>query len=110
MRQAMDRKSQITNLRFVLLLCLLVAGCSATNAAIHWYVLGSSSQRNEVIHYAGTGFVSVDASSRSADLDIMRADLKMRDHAGDLIDPIGDCRITGSASADANNAMVEQYL
>lgn len=84
---------------------------AATNSAFHWYVLGSSSDADtQVLHYAGTGFVKIYPTSVAADLVIERAELKLKDRLGDMTDPVGVARIAGSASAIANNRMVQQYL
>jgi hypothetical protein len=83
----------------------------ASNAVLHWYVYGKTvGNQIGVVHYIGTGTVSVDTDATGAAIDIIRADLKLADKHGEIRDPFKAFRITASFHADYKPARVQQAM
>ena len=67
----------------------------ADNAVLHWYVYGKPDETGTaLLHYVGTGAVSVSPDSSGADVIIHRAELRLTDRRGNLRDPLADFRIS----------------
>jgi hypothetical protein len=84
-----------------------------TNAAIKWYVIGRN-QPQDILEYAGTGFVSFQPESDGvARLSIRNALLKPATEAnarGSLTDPVGHSRIEGEIMAQSDDRQVSRVL
>src|SRR5205085_820671 len=82
---------------------------AASNASLHWYVLGSTTAvGTSIIHYAGTGFVAVVPNGSGAEVTIQNAVLKVIDHQGELVDPLQSFKIEGKFDALADQASLRQ--
>lgn len=82
---------------------------SATNATLHWYVIGSTNP-GDVLEYDGTAFVSLDLNSEGADLTVSNARLKPVACRGDLCDPVGPSTLSGTIRATNSAPRVRQAL
>jgi hypothetical protein len=83
----------------------------ASNAVLHWYVYGKTvGNQIGVVHYVGTGTVSVDTDSTGAAISIIRADLKLADQHGEIRDPFKAFRISAAFHADNKPARVQQAM
>ena len=80
---------------------------SATNAVLHWYVMGNA---GEVLEYAGTAFVALDRGSESTDVAVSNARLTPVACRGNLCDPVGPSTLSGKLSAVNNLQRVRQAL
>lgn len=84
---------------------------AATNAALHWYVLGGpTAQGASLIHYAGTAFVAVVPNGPGAEVTIRNGSLKVVEHHGELVDPLKSFKLSGRFDAVANDARVKQLM
>ncbi len=84
---------------------------AATNAALHWYVLeGPTVSGTGMIHYAGTGFVSVVKNGPGAEVIIRNGTLKLAERRGDLVDPLHEFRVDGKFDAVSDDVRVRQML
>ena len=80
------------------------------NAALKWYVIGDRSPQ-DVLEYAGTGFVSWKAEDDThARVWIQNALLKPVENHGEPTDPVGPSRMEGSIVARANSRRVTRVL
>ncbi len=68
-----------------------------SNAVLDWYVYGGGSA--SMIHYTGSGHVSIDAGKAKAVVDIRHAELKLADRFGSLQDPFKSFSVDGSITA-----------
>ena len=84
---------------------------SASNATIHWYVLGNQPEtRADVLEYCGTAFVSLDDSGGTTELTISSATLEPVACRGGLCDPVGRSSVRGTFTAHNDRRRVEQVL
>ncbi len=83
---------------------------AASNASIHWYVMGSD--RTQMIEYSGTAFVYASKAmwGDKLKLRIDNARLKPCVSRGNLKDPVGAARIEGTIYATDNHRIVSQLL
>ena len=89
----------------------MVKESSITNAIVHWYVFsGEGSNGTDMVHYEGAAFVTLDAKANSAKINIGDGQIAARSIKGDLKDPVGPSRITGTILAVRNDARVRDLL
>jgi len=72
---------------------------SASNATVHWYVIGTSPKDSGVLEYAGTAMVVVEPGEGSTELSIRTGNFKAVACRGTLRDPIGSASLHGSVRA-----------
>jgi hypothetical protein len=83
----------------------------ANNAVLHWYVYGKPTSTGVgVLHYVGSGSVSVSTNSTGADVVINHADLKLADQHGEIHDPFQAFQIKTSFRAQTDPARLNQSL
>jgi hypothetical protein len=82
---------------------------AGVNAAIDWYVLGSDEQQ-DVIVYEGAGVVTVNGSGRQRQVVITDGTVRPKEARGEMQDPIGRSRISGTFTADVNRTRVRETL
>jgi hypothetical protein len=83
----------------------------ANNAVLHWYVYGKPrSTSMGVLHYVGSGSVSVSTDSNGADVTINHAELKLLDQHGQINDPFQAFQIRTDFRAQADPARLQQSL
>jgi hypothetical protein len=83
----------------------------ADNAVLHWYVYGKPNPYGTaVIHYMGTGAVSVATDNEGASVTIHNAELHKVDQFGDLRDPLVDFRINSHFRAVDDLQHAKQIL
>jgi hypothetical protein len=68
------------------------------------------SAESDKIDYAGAGFVGVYPNKTGASVLIRNANLAVREHSGDLVDPLGKPSITGTFDVVRNDGMVRDVL
>ena len=84
---------------------------TSTNATINWHVRSNMPEaENDKIDYAGAGFVGVYPTKTGANILIRNANLAVREHTGDLVDPLGKPSITGNFDVVRNDGMVRDIL
>jgi hypothetical protein len=84
---------------------------SITNAIIHWYVFGGEGSRStDMVHYQGAAFVRINPGSKTASVQIGDGQIAAREVRGDIVDPVGPSRISGSLVAVRNDARVRKLL
>ena len=84
---------------------------SSTNAAIDWYFISNHGLSTQsVVHYQGGGFVTVNASTKSAAVDVRSAALYPAKSSGSLRDPFGTSNVTGSFVALSDPGEVRDLL
>jgi hypothetical protein len=84
---------------------------TSTNATINWYVRSNMPEADkDKIDYAGAGFVGVYLNKTGANILIRNASLAVREHAGELVDPLGKPSITGNFDVVRNDGMVRAIL
>src|SRR5207248_3182385 len=89
----------------------MVRESSITNAIVHWYVFnGESSGGTDMLHYQGAAFVQLSTKGDTAQIIIGDGQIAPHQTRGDLKDPIGPSRITGTVSAVRNDARVKDLL
>jgi hypothetical protein len=89
----------------------MVKESSVTNAIIHWYVFGNDGSRGvDMVHYEGAAFVMLDDGKNKTDVTIGDGQLAPRQIKGDLRDPVGPSRITGSITAVRDDSRVKSLL
>ena len=83
----------------------------ANNAVLHWYVYGKpTSTGMGVLHYIGSGSVSVSTDSTGADVVINHADLKLAERHGDIHDPFQAFQIKTDFRAETDPARLNQSM
>ena len=83
----------------------------ANNAVLHWYVYGKpTGSRVGVLHYVGSGSVSISTNSTGAEVTINHAELKLADRHGQIHDPFAAFGIKSVLHADINPALVQQSI
>jgi hypothetical protein len=89
----------------------MVRESSITNAIVHWYVFNTdASGGNDMLHYQGAAFVKLTPDGDKADIVIGDGQIAPHQMRGQLKDPIGPSRITGSVTAVRNDARVKDLL
>jgi hypothetical protein len=84
---------------------------SITNAIIHWYVFGGEGSRaSDMVHYQGAAFVRISPGSKTAHIQIGDGQIAVREVRGDIVDPVGPSKISGSLVAIRNDARVRKLL
>jgi len=84
---------------------------SASNATIHWYVIGNRRESAaDVLEYAGTGFVLLDEAQSGTELTIRDAAVRPVACHGKLCDPLGPCNLQGTLRVVADQQRVRQAL
>jgi hypothetical protein len=84
---------------------------AATNASLHWYVLGgATAEGTSMIHYAGTAFVAVATNGPGAAVTIHNGSLKFVERHGDLVDPLKAFKIDGKFDAVEGDARLAEIL
>jgi hypothetical protein len=84
---------------------------SASNAAIHWYIMGNTTaSAGDVLEYAGTAFIVVDQQANQTELQIRNASMRPVACRGGLCDPIGPITFQGTIRATENSQRVRQAL
>jgi hypothetical protein len=82
-----------------------------TNAAIDWYVIAhEASDRPEILHYEGAGYVMLDEGGKTTSVEIRDGSMKKIDLRGDLKDPLGPSRLSGTVKAQRNSPLVRSTL
>lgn len=81
---------------------------SASNATVHWYVLGR--QPGDVLEYDGTAMVVVSTDERGAELSIRSASIHPVARRGTLRDPLGTATLHGSLHAADNPVQLVNVL
>jgi hypothetical protein len=82
-----------------------------TNAAIDWYVIAhEASDRPEILHYEGAGYVLLDEGRKGTSVEIRDGSMKKTDLRGDLKDPLGPSRLSGTVKAKRNSQFVRSTL
>lgn len=82
---------------------------AATNASLHWYVMGSPENHEvDFIHYQGTAFVAVARHGDEARVTIRNGSLKNAGHRGELNDPLKSFRMEGTFDAVIDAAAVRR--
>jgi hypothetical protein len=82
-----------------------------TNAAIDWYVIAhEASDRPEVLHYEGAGYVLLDEGRKATSVEIRDGTMKKTDLRGDLKDPLGPSHLAGNVKAQRNSSFVRSTL
>lgn len=82
------------------------------NAVLHWYVYGSPAGGGppSLLHYVGTGFVTLNDAGDGADVSVTHGTLSLRDRHGDLRDPLGTFTVDGSFHAVTGDRQLAQTL
>lgn len=89
----------------------MIKESSITNAIVHWYVFsGEGSRGNDMLHYQGAAFVTLDAKRDTARVIIGDGQIAPRLVKGNIKDPIGPSKITGTVLAVRNDARVRELL
>jgi hypothetical protein len=84
---------------------------AATNASLHWYVLGgATAEGTSMIHYAGTAFVAIATNGPGAEVTIHNGSLKFVESHGDLIDPLKSFQIDGKFDAVEGDTRLAEIL
>lgn len=79
---------------------------AATNASIRWFVF----RGDDLVEYAGTGFVSLDPDDDTTKVTIRNASLAPVAKQGSLQDPIGAARFEGKLIAKNDRRRVDDLL
>jgi hypothetical protein len=83
----------------------------ADNAVLHWYVYGKPDDHGTaLLHYVGTGKVSVSPDGSGAGVYIHNAELHLTDHHGNLRDPLVDFIIHTHFHAMTNPQQYDQVM
>ena len=82
------------------------------NAVLHWYVYGSPSGGGppSLLHYVGTGFVTIDDAGDGADVAVSHGMLSLAERYGDLRDPLGGFTVAGSFHAASSDTQLTETL
>jgi len=85
---------------------------AATNAVVHWYVLGAGGAHESanLLHYTGSGYVKVILSRTDARVTLANISLRLRERRGDLTDPLGPATLSGEFSAKVSDTNVKALL
>ena len=82
------------------------------NAVLHWYVYGSPAGGGppSLLHYVGTGFVTIHDAGDGADVTVANSSLSLRERHGDLRDPLGTFTVDGSFHAVTADRQLAETL
>lgn len=84
---------------------------SASNATIHWYVMGNRPDSGgDVLEYAGTGFVLLGDTDNGTELTIRSAAVRAVACHGKLCDPVGRANIHGTVRVITDQRRVRLAL
>jgi len=84
---------------------------SSSNATLHWYVLGNTTQTaNQVIEYSGTAMVVLEQDGSDTLCSIRGASMRMVAKRGTLSDPIGLASLKGTIRATDNPPIARRVL
>jgi hypothetical protein len=81
---------------------------ASINAVLNWYVFGGGF--DSIVHYTGSGHVSISPHGRDATVDIRRASMKLADKTGPLQDPLGDFTVDGAIDAVNSPIQFQQAI
>jgi hypothetical protein len=82
-----------------------------TNAAIDWYVIANQeSDRPEVLHYEGAGYVILDPGRGATSVEIRDGSMKKSNATTGMADPIGPSNLRGKIKARRNPQIVRDTL
>jgi hypothetical protein len=87
---------------------LKVSDAAASNASVHWYVLGG--QPKGILEYTGTAFVSTTSFSDLIRVHVQNAQVKALPTTAGLYDPVGPSKLEGAVFAHENAKIVNQLL
>jgi hypothetical protein len=89
----------------------MVKESSVTNAIVHWYVFnGEASGGTDMVHYQGAAFVKLYPNGGTAEVMIGDGHIAPRQVRGEMTDPVGPSRITGTIIAVRNDSRVKELL
>jgi hypothetical protein len=82
------------------------------NGVIHWYVYGSPAGGGppSLLHYVGTGFVTIDDAGDGANVRVQHGSLSLVERFGDLHDPLGTFAVEGSFHAVTSEKQLNETL
>jgi hypothetical protein len=83
---------------------------AATNASIHWYVLGDSADQGGMLEYTGSGLVLTDDASDGATVKVVKAWMKNATQTGGMTDPLGPSMMTGKIRATTDQQHLTAVL
>ena len=83
---------------------------ASTNAALHFFVTDPSSTEPCYIHYAGTGFVTVEHDGPTAEVRIRNATLARLESRGPIGDPLQKFNLSGDFKATLDGHKVDAVL
>lgn len=81
----------------------------AANACIDWYVMGDAGS-DDLLLYQGAASVTIDPGDKATRVTIRSGDLKPSVTRGNLSDPLGSARVSGTFVAINNDARVHELL
>jgi hypothetical protein len=89
----------------------MIKESSITNAIVDWYVYSPEfTHRTDMLHYQGAAFVQLKPKGDTADVIIGDGQIAPHENRGELKDPIGASRITGTIVAVRNDARVRDLM
>jgi hypothetical protein len=89
----------------------MVKESSITNASVDWYVFSPEfAHRTDMLHYQGAAFVQLRPNGDTAHITIGDGKIAPHQNRGELTDPVGPSRITGSIVAVRNDARVRDLM
>ena len=84
---------------------------SASNATLHWYVLGNTAETaSDVIEYSGTAMAVLESDGNQTLCSVRGASMRMVARRGTLYDPIGKASLTGTIRAKSDAPRARQAL
>lgn len=85
---------------------------AATNAIVHWYVLGAggANEADGFLHYSGSGFVKIRLHSKDALVDVANVKIALSERSGDMTDPLGPATLAGRFDAKVSDTNVKALL
>jgi hypothetical protein len=83
---------------------------AASNASVEWFLVGDDQSREDLVEYAGTAFVSFDQSGSRSQVVIKAASLRPVVCRGQMRDPLGPSKLTGTVVATEDGSQVQQIL
>ena len=81
------------------------------NAVLHYYVYGPASADGgpaSLLHYVGTGFVTLHDAGDGSDVDVSHGSLSLRERYGQLRDPLGTFTVDGTFHAITSDPRVAE--
>ena len=82
------------------------------NAVLHWYVYGNPSNGGppSLLHYVGTGFVTLTDAADGADVTVRHGTLSLAERYGTLRDPLGSFSVEGAFHAVTSDTQLSETL